>query len=304
MNKKVRIGTRDSRLALWQAELVSHKLSAAGYQTELIHIKSDGDINLITPLYELGVQGIFTKVLDAALLEHKIDIAVHSYKDVPTMPAKGVKIVAVMERASHTDMFIHKEGVQIPDERTPMQFNIATSSIRRKAQWLHRFPGSVIENLRGNVNTRIKKVHGSNWHGAIFATAGIERLGLTIDETGPRQVLHWMIPAPAQGAIAVACNENDETIMEACAVLHHLETAICTKTERDFLRFLQGGCSTPISAYAFIKDEHLYFKGNITAPDGTLSLTVNINSNINDEGIAEKAAKEILEKGAAKLISI
>jgi hydroxymethylbilane synthase len=304
MNKKVRIGTRDSRLALWQAELVSRKLNEAGYDTALILIKSDGDINLTTPLYELGVQGIFTKVLDAALLEKKIDIAVHSYKDVPTMPAKGLMIAAVLERASHADMLIHKEGVSIPDERTPMSFVIATSSIRRKAQWLHRFPGSIIENLRGNVNTRIKKVHEANWHGAIFAAAGIDRLGLTIEETGPRQVLHWMIPAPAQGAIAVACNEHDEAMKEACSILNHTDTAICTKAERDFLRFLQGGCSTPISAYAFIKDEHLYFKGNVTSPDGTVSLTVNINSNVNDEGIAGKAAKEIMEKGAGKLISI
>ena len=193
MSQKIRIGTRESKLAVWQATRVSNMLARQGHSCELVYIKSEGDINLVTPLYELGVQGIFTKALDIALLNNEIDIAVHSYKDIPTMPASGLMIAAVLKRDSPYDVLVSNKPF---NAETPI--TIATSSIRRRAQWLFKYPGSTIENLRGNVNTRIEKLKNSTWCGAIFAAAGLQRLGLTEQETGPQLLLDWMLPAPAQ----------------------------------------------------------------------------------------------------------
>ena len=168
----IKIGTRESQLAVWQARLVQNLLQENGTASELVYIKSEGDIDTITPLYELGVQGIFTKTLDAALLSHRIDIAVHSMKDVPTMPAEGIKQAAVLERASFKDILVYKNDPSFLEDKNSVA-TIATSSIRRKAQWLHRYPNHLIENLRGNVNTRLRKVSEHNWNGAIFAAAGL-----------------------------------------------------------------------------------------------------------------------------------
>jgi hydroxymethylbilane synthase len=190
MKKLLRIGTRDSQLAVWQASLVQQQLAVNGIESELIYIKSEGDIDLITPLYEMGVQGVFTKTLDAALLNNRIDIAVHSMKDLPTQLAQGLRQAAVLPRASHKDILVYKGEGQIlldtlgyhPTNLSHEQWlthsepthllTIATSSVRRKAQWLNRYPQHRIENLRGNVNTRLQKLQESKWNGAIFAGAG------------------------------------------------------------------------------------------------------------------------------------
>ena len=173
----LRIGTRDSQLAVWQATLVKNELYKLGILSELVFIKSEGDIDLATPLYEIGVQGIFTKTLDAALLNHRIDMAVHSMKDVPTQLAQGLAQAAVLPRASYKDIFVYKDDPSfLEDEQSPA--TIATSSVRRIAQWLYKYPNHTIENLRGNVNTRLRKVKDNNWHGAIFAAAGLERINL------------------------------------------------------------------------------------------------------------------------------
>ena len=195
MNKVIRIGTRESQLAVWQATQVKDLLTKHGFSAELVYIKSEGDIDLKTPLYEMGVQGIFTRSLDIALLNERIDIAVHSLKDVPTQLPNGIITAAVLERASYKDLLVYKNGdgnsrFTIGDS----QMTIATSSIRRKAQWLNRYPNHTIENLRGNVNTRLQKLADSHWNGAIFAAAGLERI-----EKRPEQSieLDWMLPAPA-----------------------------------------------------------------------------------------------------------
>ncbi len=200
MNKVFRIGTRDSQLAVWQATLVQDLLKQHGIESELVLVKSEGDLDLVTPLYEIGVQGIFTKTLDAALLNNRIDIAVHSMKDVPTQPAKGIVQAAVLERASYKDILVPR--VVVADESTLSAYThlIATSSTRRKAQWLNRYPEHSIESLRGNVNTRLRKLAESQWYGAIFAAAGLERIGLRPDNAVE---LDWMLPAPAQGAIMI-----------------------------------------------------------------------------------------------------
>ncbi len=263
-NQIIRIGTRKSPLALYQAELVQNALEKQGYATEIVGINTEGDVDLVTPLYEMGIQGIFTKAADLALLNHKIDIAVHSFKDVPTLLAKGIVVAAVLKRDSPYDILVFKEN-NIFLEKIDYQAIIATGSIRRKAQWLHRFPNHRIENLRGNVNTRLKKLAESNWDGAIFAAAGLERIGLRPQNSLD---LDWMLPAPAQGAIVAVCRPEDAWVMEACSPLNDSMTALCTKIERDFLRTLQGGCSTPIAALAVVEGDQILLKANICSNDG------------------------------------
>ncbi len=262
MDKVIRIGTRESQLAVWQATEVQGLLHGHGYKSELIFIKSEGDTDLKTPLYEIGVQGIFTRALDIALLNGEIDIAVHSMKDVPTLMAKGIVQAAVLPRASYKDILVPGPGFT-EDQSVPGI--IATSSIRRKAQWLNRYPNDSLENLRGNVNTRLRKVAESNWHGAIFAAAGLERIGLRPVNA---ITLDWMLPAPAQGAIMVVCREGDNECLAACRPFNDADTALCTKIERDFLRALMGGCSTPISALARVEDGNVLFEGNVLSNDG------------------------------------
>jgi hydroxymethylbilane synthase len=327
MEKLIRIGTRESQLAVWQAEQVKNLLAQYGYASELVYIKSEGDIDLVTPLYEMGVQGVFTRSLDIALLNDKIDIAVHSMKDVPTQLAKGIAQAAVLKRASHKDVLVPhpdledisnifgrgvieeshvtiiQEGSKSKEIKETRQIEagekvnaiIATSSIRRKAQWLNRFPHHTIETLRGNVNTRLRKLKESNWHGAIFAKAGLERIDLLPENSIE---LDWMLPAPAQGAIMVVCREGDQFCQEACSKFNHADTALATKIERDFLRTLLGGCSTPISGFAEIKNNEVHFTGNILSPDGKLIAGVNasgLSARAHEMGI--QAANRLLSSG-------
>ena len=314
MGKVIRIGTRESQLAVWQATKVQQLLLQNNFSSELVFIKSEGDIDLQTPLYEMGVQGIFTKSLDIALLQNTIDIAVHSMKDVPTQMAQGIVQAAVLERASYKDLLVYK-GALVNGEwsmvnEDPIKFEslfstqnspctIATSSIRRKAQWLNRFPNHTLENLRGNVNTRLKKVAASNWQGAIFAAAGLERIKLRPQNSIE---LDWMLPAPAQGAIMVVCRQADDFCLDACNHFNHTTTAICTKIERDFLRQLLGGCSTPISALATVKNNELIFKGNILSVDGKEKVTVEKNVAIHEStDLGKIAAAYLLQNGGQKI---
>jgi hydroxymethylbilane synthase len=316
MGKLIRIGTRESQLAVWQATKVQQLLSQNNFPSELVYIKSDGDADLQTPLYEMGVQGIFTKTLDIALLNNKIDIAVHSMKDVPIRLADGLVPAAVLERASYKDILVYKENTLVNGQWSMVNdddpakfeelftihnspFTIATSSIRRKAQWLNRFPNHNIENLRGTVNTRLKKLEENNWNGAIFAAAGLERINLrpanSID-------LDWMLPAPAQGAILAVCRKADEHCLEACHYFNHPNTALCTTIERDFLRSLLGGCATPISALAEIKNDNVIFKGNILSVDGKEKAVVEKNVPLAAAAdLGRKAAEYLLANGGQKI---
>ena len=298
MEKVIRIGSRDSNLALWQAKHIEKLLQNRGYKTELMLVKSEGDINLTSPLYEMGVQGIFTKTLDIALLTEKIDIAVHSLKDVPTQLPKGLMIAAIPERANVKDVLVVKD----PDfslEHTPVH-TIATSSLRRKAQWLNRYPKDVIESIRGNINTRLQKLHDTqSWNGALFAAAGIQRIDLAV----PNQIeLDWMLPAPAQGALGVACRETDTFAQEACAHLNDYATATCAGIERGFLRSLKGGCSIPIAALAVMSGGQVHFRGNILSLDGQRKVEVECVFSENEiKEAGSLAAAELLSKGGDKI---
>ena len=226
----VRIGTRDSELALWQAKTVQNQLKTLGYPTEIVSTKSHGDIELSKPLYEMGVTGIFTKALDIALLNGEIDIAVHSMKDVPTALPEGIVVGAVLKRGNPHDVLVYKGDLSFLEAEIA---TIATSSLRRKAQWLHRYPHHNIENLRGNVNTRLQKLTDNPWNGAIFAAAGLERINKLPEK---HLVLDWMLPAPAQGAIVVVVREDNVALQKKLLPLHDDYTYIATQLERDFLR--------------------------------------------------------------------
>jgi hydroxymethylbilane synthase len=296
MKDPIRIGTRESQLALWQASQVQQLLEKEGIPAILVTIKSEGDLDLKTPLYEMNIQGIFTRSLDIALLNQTIDIAVHSMKDVPTRLAEGVRQAAVLKRGPVHDLLVYKNDLEFLSNKDA---HIATSSIRRKAQWLHRYPGHQIHNLRGNVNTRLRKLAEEPWDAAIFAQAGLERIGL---RTGKSIVLDWMLPAPAQGAIFVACREDDEQHYSVCQPLNDPDTSLCTRLERDFLRGLLGGCSTPISALAEIEDGDVYFIGQLMSPDGRLQVTIEkiLPTEIAAD-IGKTAAAELLERGGQEI---
>jgi hydroxymethylbilane synthase len=300
MATPLRIGTRDSQLAVWQATLVKEQLEEIGIPSELVYIKSEGDINLVTPLYELGVQGVFTKTLDAALLNKRIDIAVHSMKDVPTQLAGGICQAAVLKRATYKDIFVYKGDPSFLDDPSS-QGVVATSSVRRIAQWLHRYPHHRIEDIRGNVNTRLRKVQEHDWNGAIFAAAGLERINLRPQTSVD---LDWMLPAPAQGAIMIVCREEDTFSYDACHSFNDAITALCTKIERDFLRRLMGGCSTPISGLAVMDYAQIVFRGNICSADGTQKYEIEKAVNISDAAsLGIVAAEELLSQpSAAKIV--
>ena len=297
MPKIIRIGTRDSELALWQAKTVQRQLEHLGHKTQLVPVKSEGDIVLNKPIYELGITGVFTKVLDIALLNNHIDIAVHSFKDVPTELPKGIVQAAVLKRGNVKDVLVYKNNEEFLSQKDAI---IATGSLRRKAQWLNRYPTHKLVDLRGNVNTRLQKLKDNEWNGAVFAAAGLGRIGLTPEETVP---LDWMVPAPAQGAVMVVALAEDEETRAICSEINHDETQICTAIERQFLRLLEGGCSAPIGALATIKNEEVIFQGVLLSLDGKKKIEVKRVEKLGrHHQIAKYCADFIIERGGKRLM--
>ncbi|WP_289043615.1 hydroxymethylbilane synthase [uncultured Olleya sp.] len=297
MSKIIRIGTRDSELALYQAKAVQSQLEHLGHQTQLVPVKSTGDLVLDKPLYELGITGIFTRTLDIAMLNGDIDIAVHSLKDVPTLLPKGIVQAAVLKRGNVRDTLLFKHNEEFLGAR---EATIATGSLRRRAQWLNRYPTHTVVDIRGNVNTRLQKLEDSDWNGAIFAAAGIGRLDLRPEDAVN---LEWMIPAPAQGAIMIAALEEDEETLAILKEINHEETEICTTIEREFLNKLEGGCTAPIGGLAFIKDEEVTFEGILLSKDGTKKIHVKRVKALGEHhDIAQWCADYILERGGNRLM--
>lgn len=301
----LKIGTRDSKLALWQATTVATLLESLGIQTTLVPVKSEGDLDLVTPLYAMGVQGVFTKTLDAFLLSGKIDIAVHSFKDVPTQLAQGLIQAAVLPRASEKDLLVFKDPAFarafLDGTDKALNGTVATGSVRRKAQILEKFPKMHIENLRGNVQTRMHKLKSNPWDGAIFAAAGLER----IDER-PENALEipWMLPAPAQGAIVAVTRDEDDEAARLVSQLNDEATQKAVKVERDFLNTLMGGCSTPISAYASIQGETIEFRGSILSLDGRQQFSFQSSGALDQyKTFGVSAAQSLLKQGADKIVT-
>lgn len=297
-NKTIRIGTRDSELALWQAHTVQKKLNDLGFKTEIIAVKSQGDIILDKPLYELGITGIFTKTLDIAMINGQVDIAVHSMKDVPTALPIGIVQAAVLERANTLDILVHKGNLDFLEEKA----TIATGSLRRQSMWLNKYPNHTVVDLRGNVNTRMQKLNESDWNGAVFAAAGLERINLK-----PTDFINldWMIPAPAQGAMVIVAMQNDEYTLDAVSQLNDIETEICTYIERQFLKTLEGGCTAPIGAlakYCELEDTFV-FKGSLLSIDGKQKLEIEKIVPVEEwKKLGFNCANEILENGGAELM--
>ena len=296
--KKIRIGTRDSELALWQAHTVQNKLNDLGYKTEIVAVKSQGDIILDKPLYELGITGIFTKTLDIAMINGDVDIAVHSMKDVPTALPTGIVQAAVLERANTLDILVHKGNLDFLETNG----TIATGSLRRQAQWLNKYPNHTVVDLRGNVNSRMRKLQESDWNGAVFAAAGLERINLKPTDYID---LDWMIPAPAQGVMLVVAMGNDNFTLDALSNLNHVETQICTHIERQFLRTLEGGCTAPIGALATYNEEEdtIHFDGVLFSLDGKEKIEVHKIVDISEwKKLGFYSAQEILENGGTELM--
>ncbi len=296
--KSIRIGTRDSELALWQAHTVQKQLKDLGYKTEIIAVKSQGDIILDKPLYELGITGIFTKTLDIAMINGQVDIAVHSMKDVPTALPNGIVQAAVLERANILDILVHKGNTDFLETDA----TIATGSLRRQAQWWNKYPNHKVVDLRGNVNTRMQKLQENDWDGAVFAAAGLERINLK-----PENYINldWMIPAPAQGAMVVVAMANENFILDALSQLNHIETEICTYIERQFLKTLEGGCTAPIGAIAIYneKEDTINFKGVLLSIDGKQKLEIEKIVAISEwKKLGFNAAQEILNNGGTEVM--
>ncbi|WP_417882204.1 hydroxymethylbilane synthase, partial [Xanthomarina gelatinilytica] len=240
----------------------------------------------------------FTKTLDIAMLNNDIDIAVHSSKDVPTVLPTGIVQAAVIKRGNIKDSLVFKNNEEFLSHKDAI---IATGSLRRKAQWLNRYPTHTVVGLRGNVNLRLQKLQeNSDWNGAIFAAAGLGRLNIK-----PENIINldWMVPAPAQGAIMITALDEDEDIKAICAQINHEETEICTTIERKFLNLLEGGCTAPIGALAYIKNEEVIFKGVLLSPDGSKKIEVSRIEKLGEHhNIAAYCSNYIIERGGKILM--
>ncbi|HEY9167923.1 MAG TPA: hydroxymethylbilane synthase [Lutibacter sp.] len=296
--RMIRIGTRESQLAMWQANLAKTELEKIGYQAEIIGITSTGDEVLDKPLHQIGGFGLFTKTLDNAMLRGEIDLAVHSLKDVPTILHEKIAQAAVLKRANISDVLVLKTNTDFL--KNEENVTIATGSLRRKAQWLHKYPKHTITELRGNVNTRLQKLIDNDWNGTIFAAAGLERIELL-----PKNhlMLDWMIPAPAQGAIMATALKADTEILEICAQINHNDTAIAVAVERQFMRTLEGGCTAPIGGNAKITGDTIYFKGILIAINGSEKVEVEKSVPLNEwHNLGKICAEEVLNNGGRELM--
>ena len=295
--KPLRIGTRKSPLAVWQAKTVQQLLEQQGQPATLVRIESDGDQNLTQPLYAMGIQGIFTKALDTALLNNSIDIAVHSLKDVPTQLPQKVVLASVLERENMDDVLVfNSSSNHLPDAGT-----IATSSLRRKAQWLHKYPHYTVDTLRGNVQTRLEKIESNNWTGALFAAAGLSRLNLL--NQLQYQSLDWMLPAPGQGAIGICCHEENTALHKLLQSIECPTTRTCVTAERTFLRVLEGGCSAPIGVRTHVNGSTLKIEGGLFSIDGKKSCVDTCSGPLPTAvALGQQLAEKILQNGGAAVL--
>jgi len=294
--RNIKIGTRNSPLALWQAREVEKLLQNNNYTTEIVPIVSVGDKNLNLPLYAMGITGVFTKDLDIALLNKDIDIAVHSLKDVPTMLPTNLEMLAYISRDFPQDVLVRSSKAK---DKPLKDLKIATSSLRRRAFWLKEFPGTEFVDIRGNVNTRLQKIEDGLADATLFSLAGLKRLNLSIDF----EYLPFMICAPSQGVVGVAGHSENEEINEIVRSINHATTQFCVEAEREFLKTLEGGCTAPIGAYAELQNEKLHFIGRLCSLDGTNCIEVDELIDIQDKkNIGAEIAYKVLEKGGKEIM--
>ena len=292
----IRIGTRNSPLAMWQAKEVEQKLQNLGYETVLVPVLSSGDKNLNQPLYSLGITGVFTKDLDIALLNNEIDIAVHSLKDVPTILPQNIEVSAVLERDFPQDVLVRKSSSKNKDLA---ELKIATSSLRRRAFWSEKFPNTHFSDIRGNVQTRLKKLEEGDFDATLFSLAGIKRMEMELEY----EMLDFMISAPSQGVVAISSRVDDVETKAILQKINHKTTQICVEIERNFLRTLEGGCTAPIGAIAVFEENKIKFSGRLNSLDG--SKTINIVEEFEydeSENYGKKFAEFVLENGGKEMM--
>ncbi len=302
MKKQLRIGTRGSQLALWQANWVKETLVRRNpdLDVEIVKIKTTGDKILDVPLAKVGGKGLFVKEIETALLDNSVDLAVHSMKDVPTLLPDGLKIVAISEREDPRDVIISKEGRTLAQLQEGAR--IGTSSLRRQAQLAGYRPDLVMEPLRGNINTRLKKLRDGQYDAIVLAYAGVKRLGWEGEVT---QVLDTdiMLPAIGQGALGIEARGDDPVTLERILFLNHSETSLCVRAERAFLHRLEGGCQVPIAAYATTDNGTVTLTGLVAGVDGEKLIRMEVRS---DEASAEEAglelAEQILDSGGREIL--
>ncbi|HEY8011563.1 MAG TPA: hydroxymethylbilane synthase [Rudaea sp.] len=298
----LRIATRQSALALWQAEHVAARLRAAhpGLKVELLPMTTRGDRILDRPLASIGGKGLFLKELEVALAERRADIAVHSFKDMPMELEAGFAIGAVLERADAADAFVSVNFAR-PDE-LPARARVGSSSLRRQAQLRALRPDLELLDLRGNVNTRLAKLDAGDYDAIVLACAGLDRLGLSARIRCRLEAPSWL-PAAAQGAIAIEQRAGDARVAELAAVLNDVETARCVGAERALTRRLQGSCEVPIAAFCIETDRGLHLSGLVgDAASGELLRAQGEGSIDDAEALGRKVAEQLLAQGAGRFL--
>jgi hydroxymethylbilane synthase len=303
---RLRIGTRASALALWQTEHVRARLHAAGIETDRVEIKTTGDMVQHVPLAQIGARALFTRQIDEAMLEGRIDLAVHSLKDLPTTLPEGITLVAVGEREDPRDALVGRGPIRW--EALTQGAVVATSSLRRRAQLLHLRPDLEVRDVRGNVDTRLSKLEANTeWAAILLAVAGLVRLGLE-ERIGERLPPAVMLPAPGQGALAVTARTGHDAAAAAAArAVHHTATARAVAAERAFLRTLEGGCQVPVAAHATLRGDRLHLHGRVVSLRGERGVEGEDSAPVRDEQEADdlgaRLAERLLQEGASSILA-
>lgn len=297
---KIIIGSRGSKLALWQAHWVRDRLIAAGYEVEARNIKTTGDRLQDAPLTQSGMKGLFIKEIEEALAEGEVDLAVHSLKDLPTDQPPGLLVAAVPEREDARDVFISKDGKRFSE--LPLGSRVGTSSLRRQSQLRGLRSDLELIPMRGNLDTRLRKLDGGDCDALVLAAAGVHRLGLQeriVEYFAPDQVC----PAVGQGALAIEIRQEDERTREAVLPLDHVPTHRAVRSERALLRHLGGGCEVPIAAHAVPHRDELRLQGVVASLDGKTLVRASATGSMDDpEGLGARVAEALLNQGARTIL--
>ncbi|MGP1957927.1 MAG: hydroxymethylbilane synthase [Arsenophonus sp.] len=301
--KKIRIATRKSLLAMWQAVFVKTQLKKyhPTLMVELIPMSTQGDILLNIPLAKIGGKGLFVKELENALLENRADIAVHSIKDLPVIFPKNLGLIAICQRQYPYDAFI--SNIYNSIDEIPIGGTIGTSSLRRQCQLRHIYPHLIIKDLRGNIETRLDKLDNGEYSGIILAEAGLKRLNLKKRIRMPLLPEH-LLPAVGQGAIGIECRLDDYQIQDFLTPLHHHDTAICIQAERTVNNQLKGGCQVPIGSYAILQNKQIWLRALVGSIDGSRIICgERYFYPENTQQASIELAEELLNNGAKQIIN-
>jgi hydroxymethylbilane synthase len=288
-------------LARWQAEWIAVQLGQLAVEVELVRISTQGDVHRFAPVGTIGAQGVFTKEIQRALLEGQIDLAVHSLKDLPTQPIDGLTLAAVPERDSVADVVVSGQAESVQQLR--QHARVGTGSLRRRAQLLHVRPDLIIQPVRGNVDTRLRKLDEGQYDAIVLAEAGLKRLGLAqrITQVIPTSLV---LPAVGQGALGVETRRDDRATLEILSSLDHPPTRSAVVAERSMLAALRGGCLAPVGAWARTQDDHLRLDGVVLSGDGSQRVAATASGPHEDAArVGKQVAETLLELGAADLIS-